>query len=112
MIEVAIESEISDIKSEKRLFEIFSASRIDYLRVDSNIVNEKIISLKLSGEQINTLKLLHGKTYEYSWMLENDLMMLSEFWQFKPSESQYKYFNSVLRDNFKTVENLIRVKNE
>lgn len=110
--EFRIELKKSDIKSEKRLFEIFSASRIDYLRVDSNIVNEKITSLKLSGEQINTLKLLHGKTYEYSWMLENDLMILSESWRFKPPESQYKYFNSVLRDNFKTVENLIRVKNE
>jgi PiT family inorganic phosphate transporter len=67
--------------TEKQLYQIFSYSELDSIRVDSSQVTVAFASAPLSAGQVGAVKSLHGKLFVHHWQVVQALVDSCQEWR-------------------------------
>ena len=89
--------------TQKDKLTIVKVSEVQSLIIDYAKLTQKLRPKTFSPQQWGNLKALDGKAYIHMWQLEDDLVMLSQEWEFKPKSNKTRIFNDKLQEKFNII---------
>ncbi len=92
--------------SNNHLFLIFNYALVDSFKIDSVAVMEKLDSIKFTRDQIDELKMLHGKSFSHRIDFEKAVFPADKGW----GETGNKLKDKELKEKILLIEQLCRVQ--
>jgi PiT family inorganic phosphate transporter len=97
---------------EKTCKTIIRAARIDRLRIDPQVVYDKISEDWLGKERYLSLLKIQGKRFQHAWQLIEALQQTDESWQFKEKTAANNFYNKTLKEQIDFLITVFRIRAE
>ena len=98
------------IEDQQDVFKIFSSAKIERYIIDSNFAKEKLNPGLFTTDQINAVKLLHGKTFSHKWQIVNRLNESCDCWIKLENISYNEPYNKELDDKYSIIFSVFKIQ--
>lgn len=89
--------------AQKDKLTIAKVAEVQNLQIDYEKLRSKLKPDTFTDMQWSNLETLDGRTYIHMWQLEDDLILLSDEWEFKPKSRRTQIFNDKLSEKFSII---------